>query len=226
MPSILSIQMLSATPERSARPTELQGTWTAEAQGRTLTAVFTRQGHAVRGRLDMGPGYCLALAGTGSAVSATGSAEGPLGEARFEAVVSGDQLMLGLTAPNPQLGRDQRMLFRLARAGDDKSFAPCPAAVEQRDLRAVGRWLNKSVHVDGKSVTTDERTLLFGPDGSFTRNEHGARTTGRWRTVAELVYIRLQGADDWQVLASLRPTGVGVRLVLTDGRSFSRIAGS
>jgi hypothetical protein len=202
---------------------ELAGTWRTEAEGRTLVVVLARRDKALSGRLDGGPDYCLSLAGTGDGANATGTARGPLGDLRFEAVVRGEMLMLALTATHAQTGDGRRMLFQLARASDDTVFEPCPPMAEQRDPRVLGTWRNASMEASAGAMSTDERTLHFSADGALARDYNGQRTSARWRTVGDLVYAAAEGTNDWQVFATLRPAGADVRIVLPDGRSFHRL---
>lgn len=214
---------LQAIPDGgAARP--LAGTWRAQSEGRSLLIVLARTGHALAGRLDGGPDYCLGFEGLGGDSTATGTAQGPLGELRFEAAVRGSGLLLALTARDPKTGKDRRMQFQFTRVSDDTTFEPCPPQVEYRDPRVLGTWRNASMAPVGSTMVTDERTLHFTQDGAFARNDNGRRSFGRWRTVGELIYRTTQGAVDWHVLATIRPAGSGVRIALPDGRSFSRMA--
>jgi hypothetical protein len=217
-----ALPVLKAMPDGGGSAAPLAGTWRTDVEGRTLVVVFARRGTALLGRLDGGPDYCLSLDGTGDDVAATGTARGPLGDLRFEAVVRGDMLLLALTGADAQNGQDHRMLFQLDRAGDDTAFEPCPPVAERRDPRVLGTWRNASMEAVGGSMSTDERTLHFSADGALVRDYNGQRMSGRWRTVGELIYTTADGAADWQVFATLRPAGASVRIVLRDGRSFSR----
>lgn len=95
--------------------------------------------------------------------------------------------------------------------------------MEHRDPRVLGAWRNALMQVDGGSMSTDAQTLHFSQDGAFARDENGRRSSGRWRTVGDVIYTTTDGADGWQVPASLRPVGSDVRVMLPDGRSFNRL---
>ncbi len=222
MKVLTSPAALQAIPDGGDVP-ELAGTWRTETDGRTLVVVLARSGATIRGRLDGGSDYCVSLEGTGSEGAAIGTAQGPLGELRFEVVVRGNTLALALTAAKTQTATERRSLYQFTRASRDTDFTPCPPAAEHRDPRALGTWRNASMQTDGASMTTDARTFHFSQDGAFSRNENGQRSSGRWRTVGDVIYTTAKGSTGWQVLATLRPAGSDVRVMLPDGRSFNRL---
>jgi hypothetical protein len=202
-------------------PTEFAGTWRTEAEGRSLVVVLRAEGTALRGRLDMGNDYCMDLDGELTSQGATGIAGGPLGLARFEALVRNGILTMGLTAPSAGGGPDTRLMLQLARAGDATDFLPCPADPEHRDVSLAGTWRYSSLMgVDGQ-VSTDDRRLDLAADGTVA-GSHVA--PGRWRSHGGVVYHQLAAGGTWEVLATVE-TRKGARLLRTrDGRLFSDAA--
>lgn len=69
----------------------------------------------------------------------------------------------------------------------------------------------------------DQRVLRVAADGTYTRGQNGKRTSGRWRTIGDRIYVAVTGSTEWQVIATMRPAGAGVRVVQQDGRAFSRL---
>lgn len=199
----------------------LSGTWRADAEGRVLVVVLKVDGTALRGRLDMGSDYCMDLAGELTPQGATGIAGGPLGPARFEALVRNGLLTLGLTAPSAGGGPDTRLMLQLARAGDATAFQPCPAAAEHRDPSLAGTWRHASLTgVDGQA-TADDRHLDLGPDGALAGSHV---TPGRWRSHGGVVYHQPAAGGAWEVLATAESIRGARRLRTRDGRLYARIA--
>jgi hypothetical protein len=210
----------SAAPEGGGAES-LSGTWRAEAEGRTLVVVLRAAGGSVHGRLDMGSDYCVDLAGELTSQGATGIAGGPLGPARFEALVRNGILTLGLTAPSAGGGQDTRLLLQMTRAGGATAFQPCPAATEHRDPSLSGTWRHASLTgVDGQ-VTADDRHLDLGPDGALAASHV---TPGRWRSHGGVVYHQPAGGGSWEVLATVESIRGARRLRTRDGRLFTRVA--
>ncbi len=210
----------SASPEGGGAES-LSGTWRAEAEGRTLVVVLRVEDTAIRGRLDMGSDYCMDLAGELTPKGAIGIAGGPLGPARFEALVRNGILTLGLTAPSAGGGPDTRLMLQMTRAADATAFQPCPAAGEHRDPSLAGTWRHASLTgVDGQ-VTADDRHLDLGPDGALAAS-HVA--PGRWRSHGGVVYHQPAGGGSWEVLATVESIRGARRLRTRDGRLFTRVA--
>lgn len=213
---------LPAVPDGGGR-TGIAGTWRTEADGRVLTVILALEDGTLTGKLDGGPDYCLAIRANGNEQAANGIARGPLGELQFEAIVNEATLTIALASPSAGTPRARRILLQLTRLGDDSSFEPCVPPEEKRDPRLLGSWQNASMETVHGAMTTDKRNLHFAADGTYTRDENGKRTSGRWRTIGDLIYVAETGSAEWRVIAALRPAGAGLRVVQQDGRAFSRV---
>lgn len=208
-----------AVPPGEGGSEGLSGTWRAEAGGRAVEVVLAVRGGALRGRLQMGTDYCMDLAGEAGALGATGTATGPLGPARFEALVRSGVLTLGLSAPSAGGGPDARMMLQLARIGDATGFEPCPPAIEHRDACLAGRWRHSSLTgIDGQ-VSADERQLHLDAGGALAGTHV---TPGRWRSHGGVVYHQAAPGAPWEVLATVETRNGAILLRTRDGRLYSR----
>lgn len=199
-------------------PAEFSGRWRTEAEGRSLVVVLHADGSALRGRLDLGGDFCMDLAGEVTPQGATGIAGGPLGPARFEALVHAGVLTIGLTAPSGGGGPDARLMLQLVRAGADTGFEPCPAATEHRDPALAGTWRHSSLMNLNGALTADDRHLDLGPDGALA-GSHVA--PGRWRSHGGVVYHLPATGGAWEVLATLETPKGARRLRTRDGRLYA-----
>ena len=200
------------------------GTWQATAQGRTLALTLVQAGEALRGRIVHSSDYAIDLDGTVAANAANGSARGELGDARFEAVLGGDTLILALIDRNRATGKDVRLPMQFERIGHEAKLGPQPAPAEQRDPAMVGRWVQTTMSGSGGQVAIAESHLIFAADGAFSRTEGGSAgampMTGRWRTVGDVLYTRDDGDAEWTPVANWRPRGD--QLLLDTGHGARR----
>ena len=200
------------------------GTWQATAQGRSLALTLVQAGASLRGRLVHSSDYALELAGTVIANAANGSATGPLGDTRFEAVLGGDTLLLALIDRNRATGKDVRLPMQFERLGHDAELgAPAPPA-ERQDPALVGRWVQAAMTGSGGQVSIAESRLAFDADGAFSRTAcSGAGAmpmSGRWRTVGDVLFTRADGDAEWTAVANWRTNGD--QLLLDTGHGARR----
>ena len=200
------------------------GTWQATAQGRTLALTLVQAGAALRGRIVHSADYAIELDGTVAADAANGSARGELGDARFEAVISGDTLVLALIDRNRATGQEVRLPMQFDRTSHEAALGPQPPPAERHDPALVGRWVQTAMSgVDGR-ISAAESRLSFAADGAFTRGEGGGvggmPPAGRWRTVGDVLYTRADGDPEWSAVANWRPSGA--QLLLDTGHGPRR----
>lgn len=200
------------------------GTWQATAQGRTLALTLVQAGEALRGRIVHSSDYAIDLDGTVAANAANGSARGELGDARFEAVLGGDTLILALIDRNRTTGKDVRLPMQFDRMGSEAVLAPRPPPAERHDPALVGRWVKTSMSGSGGQAVVAESHLQFEVDGTLSRSESGnlggIPPAGRWRTVGDVLYTRADGDAEWTPVANWRPSGD--QLLLDTGHGARR----
>lgn len=194
---------------------DFHGTWQAAAQGRTLALTLVHSGATLRGRIVHESDYVIELDGAVAGAAASGVARGELGDARFEAVLGGDTLLLALIDRHRATGREVRLPMQFERVGRDAELAPPPTPTERRDPALVGRWVQTAMSGIGDQVAIAESRLDFSADGSFSRSSEATGSlppAGRWRTVGDVLYVRADGDAEWSAVANWRLSGPGLLL--------------